>query len=99
MVRTYFNGVGQISSNGNTVSFIFNDTYELKSQGPVKKNVIELITELEVAEGAFEYLLSEIKKIKSLRQEKTSQVTIGNDLGRVEDARPPIGSKINMFQP
>ena len=101
MTRTYFNGVGQIASNGNTISFVLNDTYETKPQGTVKNNVIELITELEAAEGTFEYLLKEIKKIKSIRA-NDGQVTDAPAIRTQETSkdkksnRPPVGRKIDM---
>ena len=101
MTRTYFNGVGQISSNGITISFVLNDTYDTKPQGIIKNNVIELITELEAAEGTFEYLLTEIKKIKSSRANDgeaiDAPVTRSKETSKNRKSkRPPVGRKIDM---
>ena len=101
MTRTYFNGVEQISSNGNTISFVLNDTYDTRPHGTVKNNVIELITELEAAEGTFEYLLTEIKKIKSIRandgQVSDAPSTIPKETSKNKKSkRPPVGRKIDM---
>ena len=62
MTRVYFNGIRNIASNGSTISFLLDDTYENKTAGVQKKDVIEVITELDAAEGIFQYLLDEIKK-------------------------------------
>lgn len=66
MSRVYFNGVSQISYNGRMISFVLDDTYKKGMSDPTKNQVIELISELEAAEGVCRYLLNEIEKIKSL---------------------------------
>ena len=50
--------------NGKFISFVLDDTYEARSGPPNKSNTVELITDLEAAEGICKYLLNEIDKIK-----------------------------------
>ena len=65
MSRVYVNGVGNISFNGTFFSFALDDTYQAKNGALNKGVVIELVTELEAAEGICHFLLEEIQKIRS----------------------------------
>ena len=98
MSRVYFNGVGGISFNGKFLSFVLDDTYSVKNGGTNKSAVIELITELDAAEGVCKYLLEEISKIKLMEEDQKNNLTkktdkIGND---TISSRPPVGIKIPM---
>ena len=72
MTRVYFNGVGNINSNGKTISFILEDTIIYKNGEKQKKVISELITEVNTAEEIFKFLLEEINKIKSIDNSKIS---------------------------
>ena len=63
MNRVFFNGVSSISSDGKTISFVFDDTYQTKT-GLKKTEVIELISNIDDAEKILTYLISEINNIR-----------------------------------
>ena len=98
MSRVYFNGVGRISFNGTFLSFVLDDTDQGEFGAPNKTAVIELITELDAAEGICKYLLDEISKIKEIQRTqennpvKKQNSTDGDDIME----RPPVGAKIPM---
>ena len=98
MNRTYFNGVGNISSNGTVLSFVFDDTYQSAGAGAKKNPVIELITELDTAEGICKYLLAEINKIKALNKPDTLKVS--EDINVVDkEPKLKLGLKIASSKP
>jgi hypothetical protein len=68
MSRVYFNGVSQVSFNGHLLSFALDDVFQRPNSANEKAIVIELISELETAEGVCRYILAEIEKIKQLSQ-------------------------------
>lgn len=97
MARVYFNGIGGVSFNGSLFSFSLDDTYQLKGGKLNKSMVIELITELEAAEGICNFLLEEINKIKQLQEEKSiSQDEKEAFVSEVE--KPEVGIKLAMSQ-
>ena len=99
MSRTYINGVGRVSFNGTLLSFVLDDTFQEKSGAANKTAVIELITELEAAEGICRYLLEEISKIKKIKNTPVKNDNIDSNIAddsTVSDDRPPIGTKILM---
>ena len=63
MNRVFFNGVSSISSDGKTISFVFDDTYQTKT-GLKKTEVIELISNIEDAEDPhlFDLEINNIRK-------------------------------------
>jgi hypothetical protein len=99
MSRTYINGVGRVSFNGTFLSFVLDDTFQEKSGATNQTAVIELITELEAAEGICRYLLEEISKIKKIKNTPVKNDNIDSNIAddsTVSDDRPPIGTKILM---
>ena len=99
MSRTYINGVGRVSFNGTFLSFVLDDTFQEKSGATNQTAVIELITELEAAEGICRYLLEEISKIKKIRNTSVKNENIDSNItdDAIEaDERPPISTKILM---
>ena len=99
MSRTYINGVGRVSFNGTFLSFVLDDTFQEKSGATNQTAVIELITELETAEGICRYLLEEISKIKKIRNTPVKNENIDSNIAdvlTVSDDRPPISTKILM---
>lgn len=101
MTRVYFNGIRNIASNGSTISFLLDDTYENKTSGVQKKDVIEVITELDAAEGIFQYLLDEINKIKQFQitspNLKDQQAILRKPVVNSEiNDRPPVGRKLKI---
>ena len=98
MSRIYFNGIGRITFNGTFLSFVLDDTDKGKSGAPHKTAVIELITELDAAEGICKYLLEEISKIKEIQKtQENNSIKVNNaiDDDNVME-RPPVGAKIPM---
>lgn len=112
MPRIYFNGIKNISSNGATISFVLDDTYETKSSGVKRDEVIEVITELEAAENIFKYLMDEISEIKSIQNQSnepygalTKAKPNGSEqLGKSrskkiqKEERPPVGKKLQTLK-
>lgn len=97
MTRAYFNGVKNISSNGRTISFVLDDYYETRSQGEVRANVAELITEIETAEEILKYILLEIEKIKTLKRTELTTPTLAIPSEDKNRKKPPIGRQIKTF--
>ena len=108
MTRIYFNGIKNISSNGSTISFVLDDTYETKNNGIKKDEVIEVITELEAAENIFRYLLYEITAIKNqqtpkpqlgkIQTKSTKSPDTLEENKQKKETRPPVGKKLNTFK-
>jgi len=99
MSRTYINGVGRVSFNGTFLSFVLDDTFQEKSGATNQTAVIELITELEAAEGICRYLLEEISKIKKIKNTPVKDENTDSNIAdgtTVSDDRPPISTKILM---
>lgn len=91
MTRTYFNGVSKVSSSGNTISFVIDDTSEYSKESVKKEEIIHLISEIDAVEGICRYMLSEIEKIKNFNQ--NNQDNLPEDLNqtiRTEKTKPSL---------
>ena len=95
MSRVYFNGVGNVSFNGTLLSFVLDDTNKNNNSSVNKDAVVGLITELDSAEGIFNFLLDEIKKIKEFQETSLNRLN-AVDEKEVVKGRPPSGMKIMM---
>lgn len=95
MARVYFNGIGNISLNRDIFSFSLDDTYQSKGGKLNKSIVIELVTDLEAAEGICNFLLEEIRKIKQLKEE-SSKCENEKETSASEVEKPEVGIKLAM---
>jgi len=70
MSREYFNGVKNLSFNGNLFSFELEDKYQ-NSRGEIKaEQTVCLVSEIENVEKILQFLLNEIDEIKKIQLQK-----------------------------
>lgn len=99
MSRVYFNGVSHVSYNGHLLSFSLEDVFQKANSANEKAIVIELISELETAEGICRYILAEIEKIKQLSQVSDDKDEAG-EKATSEDSEPnlKLGPRLNVLR-
>lgn len=98
MGRRYFNGINSVVYNGKFLSFVLDDTYEARKGSPNKSTTVELITDLEAAEGVCKYLLSEIDKIKqsALKEPPLERLPSKENVSEPKKDKPSIRSTIGV---
>lgn len=97
MSRNYFNGVKNLSFNGNLFSFELEDKYQ-NSRGEIKtEQTVCLVSELENVEKILQFLINEINEIKKLQLEKDKTKSKSN---KIEDPnnskKETLGRKLQV---
>ena len=99
MARQYFNGVSKLSFNGNLFSFELEDKYRTGNGEEISEKITTVTSELDNAEQILKFLLSEIEKIKKIRDDqKNSDKDIKvkkNDI-ETQSSKHKLGQKIKM---
>jgi hypothetical protein len=77
MARHFFNGISNLSFDGQFFSFSLDDTYQTKQREVKKEIVVNLISDLETVENVCKFIVEEISTIK-----KTKNVSETNQLDK-----------------
>ena len=94
MARQYFNGVRNLSFNGNLFSFELEDKYQNSKGEILTVKTTGLITELENAEKILQFLLHEINEIKKLKSQDEKQSDTTNSSRKTKPDK--VGRKVQV---